>query len=395
MECFNVPTMARQMGLKVCQLCAVDFTVKHFLLPLIDGMQKEGWEVISVCSDGPYVKKLRAKGYKFITVNISRNYNLFSHIISIYRLYKLFNNEKFDVLHVHTPIAALIGRLAGRLAGIKVVIYTAHGFFFHDDMSNIKRNFFIFLEKFASQFHHLLFIQSSEDFRFAIKLNLARKNCILEIGNGINPNLFNPLSRKEKYNFKRVLKIPNNSQVIGIIGRLVKEKGYIEFISAILTIFAEYKNLHVIIVGPILKKESGQPVVKELKKLKNIMRGQLHMLGYREDIRSILGIMDIFCLPSYREGLPRSIIEAMMLGIPVIATNVRGSRELVEHNKTGLLIKPKNSNELILAIRKLLSDNRLAKDYGNKGHLIAIKQFNEKFVIRKQILKLKTYLGIN
>lgn len=381
------------MGLKVCQLCAVDFSVKHFLLPLIDGMEKEGWEVISVCSDGAYVRKLRTKGYKFITVNISRSFNVFSHITSTYKLYKIFKKEQFDVLHVHTPIASLLGKLAGWLAGIQVIIYTAHGFYFHDEMSNTKRNFFILLEKIASRFHHLLFVQSSEDFRFAKKLSLGKKNCILEIGNGINPSLFSPLSNTEKIFFKLKLKIPKKSQVIGIVGRLVKEKGYIEFISAISIICREFKDVHIVIVGPYLNNESGQSVIEELNKLKNHMGDRLHLLGYKEDIREILGIMDIFCLPSYREGLPRSIIEAMMLSIPVIATNIRGSRELVKHNKTGLLVRSKSVKELTCAIRKLLLNINLAKKFGIAGHLIAYKKFNEEIVIKKQITKLKNYVG--
>ena len=101
------------MGLRVCQLCAVDFTLKHFLLPLIDGMQNRGWEVTAVCSDGPEIPGLRARGYVVDTIPISRSLNVFRHAVSVVRLAAYFRQQRFDILHVHTPVAALVAR-AGR-----------------------------------------------------------------------------------------------------------------------------------------------------------------------------------------------------------------------------------------------------------------------------------------
>ena len=122
------------MGLKVCQLCAVDFTLKHFLLPLVDGMRDAGWEVTAVCSDGPAIAGLRERGYDIETVRIERSFNLFRHIGSTRVLIRVFRARRFDVVHVHTPVAALIGRVAARIAGVPTVVYTAHGFYFHDEI---------------------------------------------------------------------------------------------------------------------------------------------------------------------------------------------------------------------------------------------------------------------
>ena len=114
--------------MKICQLCAIDFTLKKFIIPLVDGMVAEGWDVYSICSDGDYVPELRNQGYNIITVEISRSINPIKHIVTTAKLYKLFRKEKFDVIHVHTPVASLVGRLAAWLAGIPLIIYTAHGF---------------------------------------------------------------------------------------------------------------------------------------------------------------------------------------------------------------------------------------------------------------------------
>ncbi len=117
-------------ALKVCQLCAVDFTLDHFLLPLIDGMRHAGWTVIAVCSDGPRVTSLRERGYCVRTVPIARSLNPLAHVRALARLVRLFRREQIDIVHVHTPVAALLGRLAARIARVPLAIYTAHGFYF-------------------------------------------------------------------------------------------------------------------------------------------------------------------------------------------------------------------------------------------------------------------------
>ena len=110
------------MPLKVCQLCAVDFTLKHFLTALIDGMQAQGWSVTSICSDGPFVPGLRAAGFRIETVPITRGLNPLKHAVSLLRLIRLLRRERFDLLHVHTPIAALLGRIAERHPGLKLTV---------------------------------------------------------------------------------------------------------------------------------------------------------------------------------------------------------------------------------------------------------------------------------
>ncbi len=101
--------------LRVCQLCAVHFTLKNFLLPLIDGMRMRGWQVVAICSHGPYVADLKKRGYRVETVPIARSINPWAAFLSLIALVRLFRRERFDVLHAHTPVAALIGRLAAWL----------------------------------------------------------------------------------------------------------------------------------------------------------------------------------------------------------------------------------------------------------------------------------------
>ena len=172
--------------LKVCQVCAVDFTLQHFLLPLIDAMKMEGWEVHSACSQGKYADKLRSEGYVIHSVNIVRSINPIAAIASIFRLAKLFQREKFDLVHVHTPVAGLIARVAARIARIPIVVYTAHGFYFHDQMPRWKQKIFIWLEVYMGFYTNFLFTQSVEDAKSAILEKIMPKERVLVIGNGVN-----------------------------------------------------------------------------------------------------------------------------------------------------------------------------------------------------------------
>ena len=176
--------------MKICHVCAVDFTLNQFLLPLIDQMAKEGWDVSTICSDGSYCHNLRQKGYSVINVEIPRNLNIYKIIKAIILMYKQFKKSQFDVVHTHTPVASVIARIAAKLAKTPIIIYTAHGFYFHENM-NFFKYYFLLIEKIFSKITNLLFVQSKEDFNIALKYNFINENKLFHIGNGVSKK-FNP-----------------------------------------------------------------------------------------------------------------------------------------------------------------------------------------------------------
>jgi len=116
--------------IKILQITAVAMVLKHLLLPLIDRLKNEGLNVQAICSDGQYVADLKEKGYNITTINIDRKISIFSNLKSLFSIYTFIRKKRFDIVHVHTPIASVLGRIAAKLAGVPVVIYTAHGFYF-------------------------------------------------------------------------------------------------------------------------------------------------------------------------------------------------------------------------------------------------------------------------
>lgn len=373
------------IGLKVCQLCAVDFTLKHFLLPLIDGMHARGWEVTSVCSDGKEVAGLRAQGYCIDTIPIARSMNPLLALRSLLTLARYFRRHKFDVLHVHTPVAALVGRIAAKFAGIPLVIYTAHGFYFHDDMPRWKRAPFVSLERLGGLFTDLLFCQSAEDAADAVSEGIATSIRVMAIGNGVDVSRFDPENVEAGMAVRIAFGIPKEAFVIGLIGRQVREKGVAEFLRAVTVLADHYPNLWVLLVGDRLTSDHAEGVEDDFSEAHRALGDRLVATGLRDDIPQLLAAMDLFCLPSWREGMPRTIIEAMMMAKPVLATDIRGSREEVVPEETGVLVPARSQEQLAAAMRRFLEAPTWGKSLGLAGRQRALRLYDENKVVALQL----------
>ena len=375
--------------MKLCQLCAVDFTLDRFLLPLIDGMKQAGWDVVSVCSDGPSLPGLRARGYRIETVHLPRTLNPLAHLRSIVELVCLFRGHRFDAVHVHTPVAAMVGRLAARIAGVNLVIYTAHGFYFHDEMPAVKRRFFILLEKCAGWLTDVLFTQSQEDADTAVAEGIMSSDRVLAIGNGVDTERFAPESAGDPRELRSRHGIPEHALVVGMIARLVREKGTADFLQAARHVAVDHPAAWFLLVGERLASDHADGVEDEIRHAKKELGNRLVMTGTRCDIPELLSVMDVYCLPSWREGMPRTIIEAMMMGKPVIATNIRGSREEVVPFETGLLVPTHCPGELAQAISRCVTAPEWARSLGAAGRRRALMHYDERRIVAVQIERIR------
>jgi glycosyltransferase involved in cell wall biosynthesis len=376
--------------MKVCQLCTVDFTLKHFLLPLIDGMQTRSWEVTAVCAPGSAVAEMRAQGYRIETVAIARSMSPVLALKTLWQLTRLFRRERFDVLHVHTPVAALLGRLAAHLVNIPLVIYTAHGFYFHEHMPAWQYRLFVMLERIAGRWTDLLFTQSEEDARTAVTEGIVSSNRVFVIGNGVNAKRFDPVRVAAPEAIRDQLGIPLDAYVIGMIGRQVREKGFVEFLQAASEIVREYPQAWFLVVGQRLPSDHAVGVKGELAAARALLRERLVALGLRGDIPELLSAMDLFCLPSWREGMPRTIIEAMMMAKPVLATDIRGSREEVVPEETGVLVPVRSPEKLANAMRRFLEAPAWGMSLGLAGRQRALRLYDENSIVAIQLEKIIT-----
>jgi glycosyltransferase involved in cell wall biosynthesis len=369
-------------GMKICQLCAVDFTLYHFLLPLMRALRDAGHEVVGVCSDGAFAEQVRTEGFRVEAVEFRRNYDLLHHARAYRALVRLFRRESFDLVHVHSPIAALIGRLAATCTGVPRKVYTAHGFYFHEHQPWWMRSAFIGLEWLGGRFTDVLFTQSAEDAKTARRFHLCRSGVIEAIGNGVDPNRFHPVDDAERQVLRGKMGASPDDVVILMIGRLVAEKGYPELFAAMMDVDARLW-----VVGERLDSDHAASVEAAVVGIEadSQLSRRVSFLGYRRDVDDLLRAADVFTLPSHREGMPRSIIEAMMTGLPVVTTDIRGSREEVVNGETGFLVPVRDVGRLAEALQRLTTDANLRRRMGTVARERALSLFDEAKVVARQL----------
>jgi glycosyltransferase involved in cell wall biosynthesis len=380
--------------IKVLQLCAVDFTLDKFLAPLCFYLQERGLDVTAACTESVFMEPLRKKGLRCVNMPIDRSMNLLSHRHAYLRLSAFLREERFDIVHVHTPIASLIGRLAAWRRHVPIRIYTAHGFYFHDDMPARQRLLHVGLERFGGFFHHYLFTQSDEDRAAAIRLGIARKGCVRTIGNGIDMHRFDPerLGDACRLRIRESLGIAPDAPVLGIIARMVREKGFFELFRAFKTLAERLPELRLLVIGGALASDHDDST-RELDSLIDELgiRDRIVFTGQRSDIPELLRAMDVYTLPSYREGMPRSVIEAMAMGLPTVATDIRGCREEVIDGKTGFIVPPRTIDPLMERCLDLLSHPDRAREMGRAARERALDLCDEQKVMERQ---LEVYKGL-
>ena len=375
--------------MKICQLCAVDFTLYHFLLPLMRGMRDAGHEVVGVCADGVLAGKVRAEGFRVEAVDFRRNYDLFAHARAYRELVTLFRRESFDLVHVHSPIAALIGRLAAARAGVPRRVYTAHGFYFHEHQPWWLHSAFIGLEWIGGRFTDVLFTQSAEDAETARRFRLCRSGMIEAIGNGVDPARFRPAGEEdaERQALRAEMGASYGDVVVLMVGRLVAEKGYPELFEAV----KQLDGVHLWVVGKRLDSDHASSVAEAIEEIQQdpTFAERIRFLDYRDDVDRLMRAVDIFTLPSHREGMPRSIIEAMLTALPVVATDIRGSREEVVDGETGFLVPVRDAEALVIALKELADDADRRRSMGDAGRARALALYDEDKIVARQLERLE------
>lgn len=330
---------------------------------------------VSVCTlkeGGPLEKELQKEDIKIIKLPHSNNG---VDYLSFWRLYKIFKEEKPDIIHTHNTQPFIEAGIAALLAGIPVKIHTDHGRQFPD-----KRRY-MFAEWAFSHFTDQL-VAVSENLKDDIsKYEGIRANKIKVISNGIDGNKYkNKIDKSKK---RKELGIDNKHNIIlGFVGRLSPEKGLIYLIKAMETLVKEFSNLLLMI--------AGEGVLLEELKREAIALGierNIRFLGPRSDINEILGILDVFVLPSLREGLPLVLLEAAAASLPMIATDVGGNKQVVTEGINGFIVKPGDDISLSDAIKKLIMDEDMRKEFGCRSFDFFINNFTvEKMMKEYEII---------
>jgi len=371
--------------LRILEVCAVDFTAEKMLAPLMRRLAADGYAVEFACSAGDGSRKLEREGFRHWAVSLGRGMNPFRHVRGIWQLYRLLRHEHFDVVHSHTPGASLDACIAAGLAHVPVVLYTIHGFHFDEFSGARKTRLFVWLERLKCRSCNMVFSQSAEDTATAVQLGIVPADRIETIGNGVDINFLRPPVPEERSAAREALQIPEGAFAVTIVARLSREKGWTDLFAALPDVLTALPNALLVAVSSPVPDEpyplDTQQLLAQLPSAE--MKERVRFVSCSP--RQLLWGSDLFVLPSYREGMPRSVLEAMACGLPVVATNIRGSREEVVHGETGYLVPIRDPQALGEEIVSLAHDSELRNRMGHAGRKRAEERFDENGVLDLEV----------
>lgn len=368
----------------------MDVTASLLLTAQLKKLKEAGYEVHVTCSSGKYSSILIENGFQLKPIRFIKHVVSLGHLKSIFELYQLMRHEKYDIVHVHNVITAFLGRIAAKLARVPIVIYTLHGFYFHENMTNSVRVVNVLLERLGGRITDLILSQADEDRVTAINERIIEADKVRTIGNGVNIDRFSKaslFSPEVVAQIKQELNIPPAATVIGTVGRIVEEKGFREFFEAGIKIIKHYPEAVFLVVGDTLDSDRGK-FSEQLKTMirENKVESKFYFTGFQLETERFYPVMNVFVLPSYREGMPRTVIEAMVAARPVVASNIRGCREEIINGETGFLVPVKNSQALAKAIIELLENPEMARQMGKAGQQRAGDLFDERLVCERILI---------
>jgi len=367
--------------IKVCCVASADITLKFMLLNQLKFLRDQGYDVSAACGNGKWVGDVEREGIKVKIIPFKRKvFSPISDIASFFKLYFYFKKEKFDIVHTHTPKPEIYGQIAAKLAGVPIIIDALHGFYLPGNTPSVVSKMFLSLERFVAKFSDCIFSVSNAVIDAAVKEKICQPRLLKYLGRDIDTNRFNPGRFSEEFvaNKKKQLGIKSSGKILGIVGRMVEEKGYLELFEAFKTVLTNFPDAILLVVGqhePMKKDKVYPGIVKKYGIQNNVI-----FLGERGDVEEIYSVLDLFVLPTHREGIGASILEASAMELPVIATTTGGCPEAVSDGKTGILVPVKEVERLSKAIIYLLSNPKAAKEMGVAGRKKILKEFNEKLI---------------
>ena len=333
---------------KVLYITTVSRTVNAFLVPHIQMLLDEGYKVdVASCIDKPIDEKLIKRNIKVFNIPFARNPLHPGNIKAFNELIKIQKKEQYDIVHVHTPVASLFGRLLKLRYPKLKTIYTAHGYHFLKGGPKIGWLVYYPIEKLMAKFTDITITINQEDYDITIN-KLKPKKAYLMNGVGLDLSHYKILSQEDNLRKRQELGLAEDDFVIIMIAELNENKNQIQLIKAMGLLKDNYPDIKVILVG------EGHKLLELQQEVNNRgLNQQIQLLGFRTDINELINVSNIGVLLSYREGLPRNLMELMACGRKMIGTNIRGCRDIIVDETVGAKVLVGDEKGLAKEIEKL------------------------------------------
>ena len=379
LETVKVPRLRGPDGrpLRVGHLTTVDMSLDLLLGTELRLDVESGLEVFGLSAPGPWVDRVTRLGITHVPLpSLTRSWDLARDAAAGRELFRALRRLELDVLHTHNPKTGVLGRLLGRLAGIPVVVNTCHGLWLRPEDGPVRKMFVLGAETLAAWASDFELYQNAED-RHTLRRAVQRRRSLV-VGNGVDLVRFtrDPDGRRR---VRHELGVRDGELLVGGVGRRVAEKGIAEYAAAARTLAGKARFVW------IGSDDPDKP---------DAMRADeagVDFLGECSDMPAVYSALDVFALPSYREGFSRSGMEAAACGVPSVLSDIRGCREIGAHEREVLLVPPRDVDALTSAIERLVLDESLRARLSIAARKRALAEFDQRAVTRRS---LETYASI-
>ena len=342
---------------------------QNVMLSILKSLDRDNYEIFVISKPGgPLIDQVKELGYEYIPLKSFRRSISIMDIVAFIKLIRIFKKYKFDIVHTHSSKPGFIGRIAARIAGVPKILHTVHGYSFHYAQPLIIRFFYQVLEKFVSPFCDKIVFVNNYDREFAIKYRIVKEKKTLTIYNGI---------KLGEENIKKTYKKLDDVFIIGSVLRFEKIKNIINTIKAAIEVCKVNNKIVFYFIGDgKLLNECKQMIIAANLKEKILFP------GWQNNINEWLVKFDVYLLFSIAEGLSISIMEAMSIGLPIVASDVKGNNELVS-DANGILVPINDIDRLTAVLLSLPDEKRELRKWGENSRKLIEERFNLTNFIRK------------
>ncbi len=366
---------------RLVHLATSDMTLSLLLGPQLRAFAEAGYEVIGVSARGRYVEELEQDGLDFRELrHATRAMALADDVRSIGELAHLLRTLRPDIVHTHTPKPGYYGRLVSRLCRVPVIVHTVHGIYALPEDPLRKRALVYGLDRIASAWSDIELLQNPEDLPVLRRLGIPMRK-LRVLGNGVDLDRFDPtrVTPERRAALRAELGVGPGDVVCGAVGRLVWEKGYREVFAAARALRDRVPELKFVIVGGVEPDKTDGVPTSELERV--AAEANVTFTGLRDDVDELYAAMDLCVLASYREGFPRAAMEAAAMGLPLVVSDIRGCRQVVDHGRNGLRVPARDATALTEALAEVATDTARRSQMGEAAIAKAHADFDQRRVI--------------
>jgi glycosyltransferase involved in cell wall biosynthesis len=371
-------------GKRLVHVTTVDMSLVLLLGPQLRAFAEAGMDVVGVSAPGPFVPELESWGIRHEPLRHATRSTAFGQdALALVELWRLFRRLRPDIVHTHNPKPGFYGRVAARAAGVPCVVNTVHGLYASPEDPALRKAVVYTLERAASLCSGAELVQNPEDLEVLARLGVPRRKLLL-LGNGVDLQRFRPGADGRRRGRARAdLGIDRDAVVVGMVSRLVWQKGFRELFAAAESMRENHPDVVFVVVGGSDPDKADAISPAEIGAASR--RAGIVFAGDRDHMEDVYAAFDLFVLPSYREGFPRSAMEAAASGLPVITTDIRGCRQVVSPGESGLLVPVRDPVRLAAAIGELAADPELRRRMGRAGRRKAEAEFDDRVVVAKTL----------